>query len=307
MTTHDPRTAASAIAGATEPGHGKDAAPGDSGADHRAEGGFIDTWLAAEPWHRLPGLFEAPAQRPARQLLEAIGFQLRNAALDSSDARVSAVKLPWWHEEMTLLGRGQPRHPLTRALAALQDGAGIDEERGRQWVLAAARLASDASDADLAARLPRWQDYARAQQLASTPWLPAAAGDDRLHGLALLAERLSAMAHDQRLGRLSLPLRQMARHGLDRAAVAAGTDDPAVAAALAGYAGELAAALAGALAEARRKAQGTSGSAYRRGQARLAQAMARHAARQPAQAWAGRQRLPGALAVLSVWRVSRWR
>ncbi len=286
-----------------QPGNGPDAGQ-DQNPNDKAADGFIDTWLTAEPWHRLPGAFQTASRRPLQQLLEAVGFQLRTAALDSSDSRVSAVKLPWWHEEMTLLGRGQPRHPLTRALAALP-GSDFDEEAGRQWVLAAARLATDDSDADLAARLVRWHGYGQAQQQASAPWLPIAAGDAQLHGLALLAERLPAMAHDHRRGWLPLPLMQMARHGLDRSSVAGGADNPAVLAAVADYAGELTQALAAALARARRKGSDAAGSGYRRGQARLAQMLARHIARQPRQAWSGQHRLPGPLAALSVWRVSR--
>ncbi|MCK9490142.1 MAG: hypothetical protein M0Q42_12270 [Xanthomonadales bacterium] len=275
----------------------------DGNQNDNAARGFIDTWLAAEPWHRLPGAFEPAPQRPVRQWLEALGYQLRSAALDSSDSRVSAVKLPWWHEEMTLLGRGQPRHPLTRVLAALP-GKRFDEDAGRQWLLAAARLAVDASDADLGARLLRWQAYALAQQQASAAWLPVIAGDADLHGLALLAERLPAMSQDASRGRLPLPLTQMARHGLDRSSVAAGADNPAVAAAVADYAGELSAVLAAALAEARRRGSQARASGYRRSQARLAQLLARHVVRQPQQAWSGRRRLPGVLAALAVWRVS---
>lgn len=293
--TRDSRDTADAPAAAAVP---------DDATGAQAVAGFVSTWLAAEPWHRLPGAFEAPALRPVRPLLEAIGFQLRSAALDSSDSRVSAVKLPWWHEEMTLLGRGQPRHPLTRALADLPSRE-FDEEAGRHWVLAAAGLAADDSDADLAARLHRWQAYGQAQQQASAPWLPVADGDAQLHGLALLAERLPAMAHDQRRGRLPLPLMQLARHGLDRNSVAAGSGSAAVSAAVADYAGELSAALAAALAQARRTGSPAAGSGYRRGQARLAQMLARNVAREPGLAWSGRHRLPGPLAALSVWRVSR--
>lgn len=280
---------------------------------------FVDKWLVAEPWHRLLLVFEPSATRVARQLLESIGFELRSAALDSSDARVAGGKLAWWAEEWRLLAAGTPRHPLTVALRVLAVTP-VDSGAGAAWANAALALASDDSDPDIDAWLARWRPFAAAQWRAAAAWLPAAeqpgslpaadsgrhvaetgathamAGGDTAaaaHAMSLACERLAWLRVDLQRGRLPLPLSILASHRLDRGGL-----DPAEPRAHAAI-DDLAGQLRSRIAAARRHA-GVDG--YRRGQLALAQLRTERLQRHPADAWRGVTHLPPIRAVYAAWR-----
>lgn len=266
------------------------AAPGDAGA-------FVDKWLAAEPWHRLLLLFEPAGLRAPRQLLEALGFELRQAAVAASDPRVSAAKLGWWAQEWQALAGGAPRHPLTRALAAIAPLPGSAAAGGLAWLQAAAALAQGHDDATPGQRLARWQAFALGQAEAGTPWLSETrAAEAPAHGLALLAESLPGLAAPAAAGHLVLPLSVLASRGLVRADLRASPPPPALAAALAGFAGELAALAPPLLA---------ASAGYRHGQLLLARRLLATVAARPAAAWQGARRPPGPGAALALWRSRR--
>jgi phytoene synthase len=254
---------------------------------------FIGKWLQAEPWQRLPLLFEPAAQRPLREVLEAIGFELRQAALASSDERVATVKLGWWAEEWQCLAQGQPRHPLTRALAPVP---ALDVASGQRWVASAGALAADDSAADLDALLSRWAAYAAAEQALQAHWLllPASLPDVRSRGLSLLADRLHAARQELARGRMPLPLSVLAEHGLTRPTMTA--DDAAASRALAAHACGIADALA---------LLPDPPDRYRRIQLQLSMLRARSVASDGTAAWAGQAVLPRWRSALVAWRASR--
>ncbi len=256
---------------------------------------FVNKWLSVEHWHRLLLLFESPALRRQRSLVEALGHELRGCALDSSEARVSTAKLGWWMQEWQQLANGVPRHPLTRGLLQAA-GAEIDAEAGGQWIAAAANLASDEVDGDLPARQGRWLDFSRAQATATQPWLPLPLDSDAgVHALSLQIERLPAAAADLRRGRLPLPLSALARAGMTRAEL--GSELEATANAISGHAAQLGQALTGA-------GNGVC-DPYRRMQAALARLLAAAIARNGASAWSGVRALPHFRAAFAVWRARR--
>lgn len=258
---------------------------------------FVGKWLAAEPWHRLLLLFEPAGLRAPRRLFEALGFELRQAALAASDPRVTAAKLGWWAQEWQALAAGTPRHPLTRALAAVAPLPGSAEAGGLAWLQAAAALGQGNDDATPAQRLARWQAFALAQAEAGAPWLPAPhATDARAHGLALLAESLPGLAAPAAAGHLVLPLSALAAQGLVRADLRASPPPPALAAALAGFAGELSGQIPPLLADS---------GGYRRGQLLLAGRLLAAIAASPAAAWQGARTPPGPGAALALWRSRR--
>lgn len=49
-----------------------------------------------------------------------------DAACEGSDPGVVRLKLQWWQEELQRLGRGEPRHPVTRVLAQPPEARPID-------------------------------------------------------------------------------------------------------------------------------------------------------------------------------------
>lgn len=272
---------------------------------------FVEKWLDAEPWHRLLLVFEPAATRGLRQLLESIGFELRTAALDSSDVRVAAGKLAWWADEWRLLADDAPRHPLTVALRTLAT-APIDPSAGAAWANAALALASEDSDADVDAWIARWQPFAAAQADAASPWLrphglptgrnesDAGSGSDRqqeasstMHALSLACERLPRLHIDLQRGRLPVPLSALAGQRLDRAGFRGG--EPRAEAAIADLARQLAPPL-----DAATKDRAACG--YRRGQLALARLRARRLQQRPAEAWEGRTRLPPLRGAFAAWR-----
>lgn len=252
---------------------------------------FVAKWLAAEPWHRLLLVFESPSRWATRTALEGIGFELRQAALNSSDPRVAEAKLGWWAQEWIHVADSTGRHPLSRLLPAVS-GPGLIEQ-GRRWVAAALELASDASVVDLDDLLGRWQRFADAQAALSSHWLPDAGpvSSRRAHAIALLAEHLPNARYELERGRLPLPLSVLARHGLTRSRLREG--DASVAAAVADHAGELI---------ARSVACGHNSDAYRRRQLALARVLLGRVVRRPAEAWSGDRRLPPLKALWAVWR-----
>lgn len=251
---------------------------------------FVEKWLTAEPWHRLLLVFEPSATRPVRTLLECIGFELRQAALTLSDPRLVQVKLDWWLQEWAQFAAGSPRHPLTVALPMLADEALV--ERGQRWVLAAAALAHEDSDADASGLITRWQGFADAQATLSSMWLPGEdAGAATLHALALTAEQLPCTASELERGRLPLPLSILARHGLTRSRLR--EDGAAAADALADHAR----ALLDFLPDSSGQVTG-----YRSRQAALASLRLQTTIRTPARTWSGDLRLPPLRALWAAWR-----
>ena len=255
---------------------------------------FVEKWLEREPWHRLLLLFEPTSIRQRLGLVEALGHELRSAALDSTDAGVAEAKLSWWAQEWQQLAEGRPRHPLTQALHGVAE-ATIDSDDGAEWIESALALADDRADADLAGCRQRWQRYACAQIQAIRPWLSGASDDAAGLSLSLLVERLPNVAVDLERGRLSLPLSSLAEAGLTRAEL--GRDPTLAARALAVHATALHQALS--------VVADSVHSPYRRTQAVLARVLAARVTRRAQLAWSGGRPLPRLRAVFAVWRARR--
>jgi 15-cis-phytoene synthase len=132
------------------------------------------------------------------------------------DHQVAHLRLGWWRDECARSARGQPSHPLTRALTAcLPGGAAPAELAGlvdtAQWDLAAATFQTRR---ELAAYCERWSGaFLEPLTRAALPGSPAGTG--RALGSALReSELLGALARDARAGRLRLPLDELARAGV---------------------------------------------------------------------------------------------
>jgi 15-cis-phytoene synthase len=75
-------------------------------------------------------LFLPPARRRAITALYAYCREVDDVVDETSDAGLAEAKLAWWRGEVTALYRGQPTHPVTRALAPfVGDTFGISEAR----------------------------------------------------------------------------------------------------------------------------------------------------------------------------------
>lgn len=72
-------------------------------------------------------LFVPPAQRAAIHTFLAFCKEMRAISTEFSDPQLAQTKLAWWQAEVSSAWRGQPSHPLMRALAPLRERFGIEE------------------------------------------------------------------------------------------------------------------------------------------------------------------------------------
>ncbi len=82
--------------------------------------GFVGKWFEREPEMRIAAVFCPAGSRPVFEAWGALLHELRAAAFELSDARVTEGKCAWWAEELTGWGEGRSRHPLGRVLARLE-------------------------------------------------------------------------------------------------------------------------------------------------------------------------------------------
>jgi len=193
---------------------------------------FVAKWHRREPEMALAEVFCPPDQRPRFRAWGALVHELREAAFELSDARVTAVKCQWWAEELANLPQGRGRHPISANIAApalpwtrlargLIEQSQVDERPG------------DGRDA-LAHMQPLALALAEVEAGLFGAPLP---GDTAAMAVHLLLQRLpqGLAAEDQ----ARLPLNLLARHGRTVAQVGAGEGE----AVLRDWARELLAAL----------------------------------------------------------------
>jgi 15-cis-phytoene synthase len=178
-----------------------------------------------------------------------------NAALQPGlEHSVAHVRMSWWAEEAQRLHAGHALHPLSRALLAQwphdaaaasagPDVSGLVEVAA--WDLAGATFETRR---DLAQYCERW---ARAAILVATaaaaPDLPAQSAQQFASGLGAALcelEMLVALQHSARLGRLRMPLDELAALGVAPEALAQSPWPPALCQRLRERHGELRSALA---------------------------------------------------------------
>ena len=183
---------------------------------------YVQDWRAARPLRDLALRF-VPADAAGLCSLLALQEQLFAARLGSPEP--GALKLAWWAEELAGFGRVAPRHPLTQALQADARSARVPTAA---WAEAASALhaalqapASASAAAQRAAAGAAVEPWARVEcAFFAGPQADATRTQQVLALQLLLADllRLPARAGG---GPLPLPLDALARHGLDRAALAA--------------------------------------------------------------------------------------
>ena len=88
-------------------------APPDDAIAH-----FVAKWHRREPEMALAEVFCPAPQRLRFRAWGALVHELREAAFELSDARVTAVKCQWWAEELANLPQGRGRHPISADIAA---------------------------------------------------------------------------------------------------------------------------------------------------------------------------------------------
>jgi phytoene synthase len=74
-------------------------------------------------------LFLPPPRRRAINALYAYCREIDDVVDETADIDLARVKLAWWRGELAQLYRGNPQHPVTRALAPCVEPFGLAEER----------------------------------------------------------------------------------------------------------------------------------------------------------------------------------
>ena len=200
-----------------------------AGEDTDAIGHFVGKWQAREPEMRLAEVFCPVPQKPDFRAWGALLHELREAAFELSDARVTEAKLLWWAEELAGLPQGRHRHPLTLALA------------GRQapWSALANALAgvhaSDVRAANTEEAVARLLPLALAVNAVEAVLFDSPGSDTQARSLAVhwLLHRLPSGLVAEDTARL--PMHLYARHGITPAQAATGEGE----AMLRDWAGEL--------------------------------------------------------------------
>jgi phytoene synthase len=191
-------------------------------------------------------LFASPAARPLLHACYALEAELRETAV-SANHDISHTRLQWWRDELAQLNEGQPRHPVTRALAPAIAARPADLGLLRDLVVAAEfDLAHCTYDdwLELEAYCGRaggaLQEVIAAAAAAPQP-LSSSERDfaGRLGRAVRQAEMLRDFAHDLRNGWLYLPTTILAGAGLDPRGVQARPDHPALAGLLAEWRGRV--------------------------------------------------------------------
>ena len=79
-------------------------------------------------------LFLPEEKRRAITALYAFCREVDDVVDDCSDVGVARMKLSWWRDEVAAMYRGEPHHPVTRALAALLPHFNLAEERLKEII-----------------------------------------------------------------------------------------------------------------------------------------------------------------------------
>jgi hypothetical protein len=198
-----------------------------------AAAAFAGKWWQREPEMRVAATFCPPARRDVFVAWGAVLHELREAAFELSDARVSAPKCAWWAEELLGWSDKRSRHPLGRVLVA-EDAPWA--ALGRAWL---AWTDLDDRQGDTAAAITALMPAAAAVDAVEAALFaapPARAGQGTAIAIHWLLHRLphGLAAAD----RARLPMHLLARHG-NEALQAGSPKQPAL---LADWARELLAA-----------------------------------------------------------------
>jgi hypothetical protein len=177
---------------------------------------FASKWQQREPEMRIAEVFCPPDEKVRFQAWGALLHELRQSMFELSDAGVSELKTGWWAEELTGVGRGGQRHPLTSIMA------GVD---GPWSALGRALLDRDAGDL-------RAEDTAQAVALLMPTATAVLAVESAVFGARESADAARSLAVHWLLQRLPqglasedrarIPMHLCARHGIGAAQVQAG-------------------------------------------------------------------------------------
>jgi hypothetical protein len=181
----------------------------ESTQGHASIDEYVGKWHAREPEMEIGELFVPVADRARFRAWGALQFELREAAFELSDPRVTATKAGWWIEELSGLAQGRARHPISRVLAPhAAKVPWTDLVRGLGAV-----IEDDARPSSTQAAFASVAPLARGVAAIEAGLFESASGEqvERSIAVHLLLHRLLVGLGGNDAGRI--PLSLLARHG----------------------------------------------------------------------------------------------
>ena len=185
---------------------------------------FIAKWHRREPEMALAEVFCAPPARARFRAWGALVAELREAVFELSDPRVTAVKAPWWAEELLRFADGLGRHPLAADLASPPPAGEAGPVPWRELAGAVLRqVQADGRPGDAGQAVAHVRPLAVAIAAVESALFPSprpsSADAVAVH---LLWQRLPRGLGDD--DHALVPMTLLARHGLTGAQLAAGAE-----------------------------------------------------------------------------------
>ncbi|GAB3036460.1 MULTISPECIES: squalene/phytoene synthase family protein [Oleiagrimonas] len=185
---------------------------------------YLQKWLQAQPAQRLALPFVDESGQAGHLALAALEQEWVDAAYGIRESHVAQVKLNWWAEELSGAAASGGRHPLTQVLFAAPEIARIEPSDWLAPIQAAMAQQDLPTPADFAEQRTRAQAFHGAWANLETRWWFGVEAEASRAGIAATADHLlhalvwldTQVDHD----RLALPMARLARHGLDRSALA---------------------------------------------------------------------------------------
>ncbi len=164
-------------------------------------------------------LFLPPPRRRAITALYAFCREVDDVVDECTDADIAHTKLAWWRNEVRAIAQGKAQHPVTRALAAVDQGIRLDEARlleiidGMEMDLTQARYADFAALELYCHRVAGVVGLLSAEIFGYTDRKTL----DYAHDLGLafqLTNIIRDVGEDARRGRIYLPVAELAQFGV---------------------------------------------------------------------------------------------
>lgn len=187
---------------------------------------FEEKWLQANPEQATVAVFLPPGQRRLASAFGSLVHELEQAAFGVREPQVAAAKLDWWRQEFAALASGQARHPIARELQVHARGLDVDAALWTGLVDGALMLLdppSIATTEDAFAALEVFYGPVAAveQRLAGGDSARTGAASRLWSGSRLLSLAANLRRAPERAA--YVPLDLLARHGLTRADIGAGS------------------------------------------------------------------------------------
>lgn len=178
---------------------------------------FENKWIAQRREFGLALGFLSGVERTRESAFACLRFELEHATFTIAESSVATTKLHWWLEEFARLNAGEPRHPLTQALASCTASA-IPLNLWQRAIHAALQSRESEPAAtfdDLIAGYSHFQHALTAIESLLFPHIDTVEST-RAQSLSRALRDIAALPEPLQTGRLPLPLDTLARHRLSR-------------------------------------------------------------------------------------------